>query len=94
MITLLSGAAMGYRLVKLGLGVRLGEPGIVLMQTCGTIGALMVLALALPTTRKLARLAVQDPLPPEFERLRKRQAALSSVAGILGLLALIGATLI
>ncbi|MBI4502800.1 MAG: hypothetical protein HY700_16760 [Gemmatimonadetes bacterium] len=92
-ITVLSGVALAMRLSRLGLGARLGEPGLILMQAAGLLGAVMVLALGAPTARKLAKLAAIEPLPPEFERLRKRQAAVSSVAGVLGLLALVGATL-
>jgi hypothetical protein len=48
----------------------------------------------LPTSRNISGLAVTDPLPAEFERLRKRQAMVSSIGGLLGLIALIGATLL
>jgi hypothetical protein len=93
-ITVLSGLLLAARLTRLGLGARLSEPGVIVMQACGVIAAIMLLAIGLPTVRKLARLAGAEPLPPEFERFRKRMAAVSSAAGALGLLALAGATLV
>jgi hypothetical protein len=92
-LTVLSGVGLAVHLSRLGLGARLSEPGVIVMQSCGVFAAVMTLALGAPTARKLSRLAATEPLPPEFERLRKRQAAVSSVAGVLGLLALVGSTL-
>ena len=92
-ITVLSGIALSIWLSHLGLGVRLQQPGIMVMQGAGIIAALMILGIGAPASRKLARLAAMNPLPPEFERLRKRQAIGASVTGALVLIALVGATL-
>ena len=86
------GSAIGPSV--LGLGARLGETGIIIMQGSGLLAAVMLLAISAPAARKISRLAATEPLPPEFERLRKRMATASSVAGILGLLALVGVTLL
>ena len=92
-VTVLSGIGLAVQLSRLGLDVRLREPGIIVMQACGTIAGVMLLAIGWPTVRKVSRLAAIDPLPPEFERLRKGQTAVASVAGVLALMALAGATL-
>ena len=60
-ITALSGLALAVGLTRVGLGARMGEPGIMVMQTAGLLGAIMVLAVGAPTARKLARLAAFDP---------------------------------
>jgi len=92
-ITVLSGIGLAISLSRLGLAARLGEPGVTVMMGSGLLAAVMMLTIGLPTSRKLARLAATEPLPPEFERFRKRLAMASSVGGVLGLLALVGATL-
>src|SRR5947208_7361114 len=71
-VTVLSGIALSISLSRLGLGVRLQQPGIMVMQAAGIIAALMVLGIGAPGSRKLARLAAIEPLPPEFDRLSKR----------------------
>jgi hypothetical protein len=93
-VTVASGLGLAVFLMSQGLSQRMGDPGVIIMQTSGLLAALLLLIVGWPTSRKLSALAATDPLPPQFESLRRRQAAVSSVAGILGLLALIGATLI
>ncbi len=93
-ITVLSGIGLAASLSRLGLSSRLGEPGVSAMMGSGLLGAVMLLAIGVPTARKLSRLAAIEPLPAEFERLRKRLAMASAAGGVLGLLALVGVTLI
>ena len=94
-LTLLSGIGLAAYLARIGLQSRLSETGVIVMQGSGTLAAVIALAIALPTARRLSRLSTGDtpPTSREFERFRKRLAMASSVAGVLGLLALAGVTL-
>jgi hypothetical protein len=93
-VTVFSGLGLAWMLSRLGLGARMGETGIIIMQGSGLLAAVMLLAMAAPAVRKISKLALTEPLPAEVERLRKRMAIASSVAGGLGLLALAGVTLL
>lgn len=96
LLTVLSGLWLTMSLVRSGMGAALGRPGLATMQGAGLVAALLVLLISLPTAGQLARAAVPDEsgqLPPAFERLRKRQALISSIAGALAILALLGARL-
>ena len=67
-----------------------------IMMAAGLVGALIVLVVVVPTAAKLGRLA-PDPrgdLPEAFAGLRKRQAIFGTVAGTLGLIALIAGTIL
>jgi hypothetical protein len=92
-LTAASGIGLAASLARLGFSARLGETGVTVMMGTGFLGAVMMLAIGFPTSRKLARLAASEALSPEFEKFRRRLAMSSSVAGVLGVLALIGATL-
>ena len=93
-ITVASGFGLAIFLMSQGLSSRMGDPGVIVMQTSGILAAILILAVGLPASRKLSRLAGTDPLPAQFDSLRKRQAMVSSIGGMLGLIALIGATLL
>ncbi|MBI3983634.1 MAG: DUF2269 family protein [Gemmatimonadetes bacterium] len=96
LLTVLSGLWLTMSMVRQGRGAELGEPGVAAMQLCGLVGGALALLVGLPTAGSLARAAEPGPdgqLPPVFERLRKRQAVVSSVAGVLALIALAGARL-
>lgn len=65
------------------------------MQAFGFLGALVAIAIAVPTAARLGRLDL-DPrgeLPESFAGLRRKQAVFSTLAGVLALLALLSATL-
>lgn len=65
------------------------------MQAFGFLGALVAIAIAVPTAARLGRLDL-DPrgeLPESFAGLRRKQAIFSTLAGVLALLALLSATL-
>lgn len=67
-----------------------------LMTVAGLIGALLVLIVVVPTATRLGRLT-PDPrgdLPEAFLTLRRRQATFATIAGTLGLLALIAGTVL
>jgi hypothetical protein len=96
LLTVLSGLWLTMSMARQGMGARLGSPGIAAMQLLGLVGGILVLLVALPTAGALARAAEPGPdgtLPPAFERLRKRQAVVSSIAGVMAVIALAGARL-
>ena len=92
-VAVLSGVGLAVSLSRLGFSARLSDPGVTVMMGSGLLGAVMLVAIGFPTARKLAKLAATEPLPAEFERLRRRLAMSSSVGGLLGVIALVGATL-
>jgi len=71
-------------------------PGwLMLMMTAGLLGAIAAVAISVPTAARLGRLEL-DPrgdLPEAFHQLRKRQIFAASIAGGMGLLALLAATI-
>ena len=78
-------------------GDALSQPRIWIMQATGIVGGLLVLLIGLPTAVKMGGLAVpleSGEMLPEFERYRKRQAWVSSVAGVLALLSLFAGTVL
>lgn len=74
-----------------------GLPGWVhMMTTAGLLGAIVAAAVSVPTASALGRLEL-DPrgeLPESFARLRKRQAIVATIAGALGILALMAGTIL
>jgi hypothetical protein len=66
-----------------------------LMMVAGLAGALGALGVSVPTAARLARLEpdARGELPEPFVRLRRRQIVAATLAGSLGLIALIAATL-
>jgi len=92
-LTLFGGIALTVMYARAGAGQVLATPGKQIMMGAGMLAALLVFLVTWPTSRTMARLAQGNELPPEFETFRKRQMIFSSIAGSLGLLALIGATL-
>jgi hypothetical protein len=78
----------------LGLTLRLGSDAmksgsLVAMQAIGILGALLALTFVVPTAAKLARLDPVGEHAAYFDRLRAKQRVAGSVAGVLGLLALL-----
>ena len=66
------------------------------MTVAGLVGALIMLVVVVPTAARLGRLS-PDPrgdLPEAFTGLRKRQAWFATIAGTLGLIALIAGTVL
>lgn len=86
-----TGVLLTMQLVSDGRSDLMSSPAIWVMQGTGLIGGLLVLFLGLPTAVKMGGLAVPTEggqLLPAFERYRKRQAVVSSVAGVLAIVAL------
>ena len=55
----------------------------------GIVGALLVLFIAVPTAAKLGRLDPEGEAAAHFDELRRRQRVVGSLAGMLGLVALV-----
>lgn len=89
--------ATGILLMLQAVGSDYAPPGwLGLMTVAGLIGALLVLIVVVPTAARLGRLT-PDPrgdLPEAFTGLRKKQALFATIAGILGLVALIAGTVL
>jgi len=65
------------------------------MQALGFIGAIVAIAIVVPTAARLGRLDL-DPrgeLPETFAGLRRKQAIFATLAGVFALLALLASTL-
>jgi hypothetical protein len=86
----LSGVVLSMRFMKSG-----AVPGwLMLMMLTGFVGALVALTISVPTAARLGRLEL-DPrgeLPESFAALRKRQVVTASIAGGMGILALLAGT--
>lgn len=67
---------------------------LVLMQGAGIVAALLTLLITLPTASKLARLDPSGPHGPYFDELRQRQRIVASIAGALGLVALLAGAMV
>lgn len=63
---------------------------LILMQGAGIVAALLVFFVSLPTSARLSRINPVGEGAGLFDALRKRQATVGSIAGTLGILALIG----
>ena len=86
LVTALSGIALTF-----GLEGSLSAPSLwlMLMQIAGLLAAAAVFFVAWPTARQLARLDPVGSTGPLFDALRRRQAIVSSIAGVLAVLALV-----
>jgi hypothetical protein len=67
---------------------------LVVMQGAGLLGALVSLTVALPTAAKLGRLDPMGPGAAYFDELRQRQRIVSSISGMLALVALVAGALV
>jgi hypothetical protein len=69
--------------------------GLMAMQLLGFMGAIVAIAIVVPTAARLGRLDL-DPrgeLPESFAGLRRKQAIFATLAGVFALLALLSGTL-
>ena len=67
---------------------------LIVMQSTGLFGALLVLLIGLPTAARLARLDPMGQGAAYFDELRQRQRVVGSVSGTLALLALVAGALV
>lgn len=68
--------------------------GLLVMFVGGTLGAILALFFSVPTAQRLGRLELdaRGELPEGFQALRKSQALAASIAGGLGIVAMLGGT--
>ena len=66
---------------------------LIVMQSTGLLGALLVLLIGLPTAARLARLDPVGQGGAYFDELRQRQKIVASASGTLALVALVAGTL-
>lgn len=86
LLTVITGLFLTVRLMQ---GSSMGNGWLVTMQGVGLLGALMVLAVLVPTAARLARLDPMGAHAAYFDRLRTRQRIVGSISGLLGLVALL-----
>lgn len=89
---LVSGVVLTMRYMRDGI-----IPGwLALMMAAGIPAAALALGVALPTATRLGRLELdaRGELPPEFVTLRARLVKVASIAGGLGLIALVAGTIL
>jgi Na+/proline symporter len=88
-LTIVSGGALSIP------AARAGDPTswLMLMQVTGVIAGILVLFVSLPTLGRLTRIPPTGETGPVFDALRKRQAMAGMIAGMLGVLALLGGVL-
>ena len=86
-VAVLSGVALTVRVMQTGVPP---TAWLMLMQVTGLGAALLVFFVMLPTSSRLRRLDPTGQNGPAFDALRKRMAVAGSIAGTLGILALVG----
>lgn len=88
--------------LTLGSGVFLSIPAaratapsawLIVMQAAGVVAAILVLFVSLPSLARLTRLSPSGDTAPLFDAFRKRQRLAGSIAGGLGLIALLAGVL-
>jgi len=67
---------------------------LVIMQGAGLIAALLTLLITLPTATRLGRLDPTGEAARYFDELRQRQRIVASIAGTLGLVALLAGAMV
>jgi uncharacterized membrane protein len=67
---------------------------LVIMQGAGVIAALLTLLITLPTATRLGRLDPNGEAARYFDELRARQRIVASIAGTLGLVALLAGAML
>jgi hypothetical protein len=67
---------------------------LVIMQGAGVIAALLTLLITLPTATRLGRLDPNGEAARYFDELRQRQRIVASIAGTLGLVALLAGAML
>jgi hypothetical protein len=90
LLTLLSGLMLTFALA----GMAGANVWLMIMQGAGLVAALLTLFIALPTATRLSRLDPTGSQSAYFDELRKRQKVVGMIWGSLGLLALVGGTLV
>ena len=92
-------AALSGLMLTFAVAGRMGElvafnTWLIVMQSTGLLGALLVLLVGLPTAARLARLDPMGQGAAYFDELRQRQKIVASASGTLALVALVAGTLV
>ena len=92
LFVVISGMVLLMPLMKAG-GM---APALNTMMAAGLLGAIVALFFSVPTAGRLSRLTVdaRGELPEPFAGLRKRQAIVATIAGALGIVALIAGAMV
>jgi len=90
LLTVLSGLMLTFALA----GMASANVWLMVMQGAGLVAGLLTLFVALPTATRLSRLDPSGEQAAYFDELRKRQKVVGVIWGALGLLALVGGSLV
>ena len=90
LLTILSGLMLTFALAGMGSA----NVWLMVMQGAGLVAGLLTLFVALPTATRLSRLDPSGEQGAYFDELRKRQKVVGMIWGALGLLALVGGSLV
>ena len=85
MLTVLSGLVLTFRVTG---AYASANTWLVVMQGTGILAALVVMMVGVPTMARLARIDPTGPHSAAFDDLRARHRIVSSIAGVLALIAL------
>ena len=89
-LAVLSGLVLTFKLA----GVAAPSPWLMAMQGAGLLGAVLNLAVMLPTASRAARIDPTGPNGAYFDELRNRMRVMGMIAGTLGLIALVSGAMI
>ena len=90
LLTVVSGLFLTFKLMH---GPAMGNGWLVTMQVLGIVLALLALAVLVPNAARLSRIDPMGEHAAYFDRLRTRQRMFGSLAGALGLVALLASAI-
>lgn len=91
-LMILSGVMLSLQMYGSAMSGAAPTVWMLVMQGAGLLGALIVLAIGLPTVARLGRVSPEGPTAALYQAIRRRHVAVSMVSGTLGLLALLAAS--
>lgn len=91
-LMILSGVMLSLQMYGSAMSGMAPTVWMMVMQGVGLLGALIVLAVGMPTIARLGRVSPEGPTAALYQALRRRHVAVSMVSGTLGLLALLAAS--
>ncbi len=91
-LMILSGVMLSLRMYGSAMSGMAPTVWMFVMQGAGLLGALIVLAIGMPTVARLGRVSPEGPTAPLYQAIRRRHVAVSIASGTLGLLALLAAS--
>jgi len=94
LLAVLSGLLLTLRLYGSATASAGFPTALMIMQGAGLLGAGVVLVMMLPTIARLGRLDPLGAQAPLFDALRNRAALAASLAGVLGMIALVAGALL